>query len=123
MRIPNPIKIANGTRYDGPAITHTVTLIETKPFQAKSTLTDLHRELWTELHNKQDATPKWFADWVSRVPNTCGGCRDWLILYLETTPPRFDDFPRFTWELHNAVNLKLGRNEFSWADFVQKYDS
>lgn len=69
----------------------------------------LCRALWLEIHTKVNPTPEWFSDWVSRVPNFGCGCRSWLVEYLKKNPPRYDDFPGWGIELHNAVNLKKGK--------------
>jgi len=91
------------------------------PLPPKSELTDRYHALWGELHSKQDPTSEWFSDWVSRVPQSSCGCRKCLSDYIVANPPLFDDWPKWTWEVHNAVNEKLLRNAFSWSDFVSKY--
>lgn len=69
-----------------------------------------YRELWTELHTKQDATPEWFAIWLSKVP--CSVCKSSLKSILDDlgTPDCADWFP-FSVRLHNAVNRKLSKPE------------
>lgn len=69
--------------------------------------------LWSELHSQDHPTESWFAAWVSRVPNFGCGCRAWLRDYLVTNPPRYSDWYPWTVELHNAVNVKLGKPLFS----------
>ncbi len=69
----------------------------------------LCRELWQELHSQQEATPEWMSDWVSRVPAFGCNCRQHLKAYLVEHPPRFDDFAAWSVELHNAINLRLGK--------------
>jgi hypothetical protein len=70
---------------------------------------ELYHALWRELHTKQDPTPEWFSDWVSRVPGSSCKCQSWLQEYLRESPPRYDDFAAWSVELHNAVNAKLGK--------------
>ena len=82
---------------------------------------ELFRSLWLELHTKTDPTPSWFADWVSRVPQFCGLCQSWLKKYLETNPPRFGDFFAFGIELHNAVNAKLEREQWTIERAIEHY--
>jgi hypothetical protein len=77
--------------------------------QANDQRLQLCRSLWSELHSKQDPTPKWFADWVGRVPNFGCGCRSWLREYLRDNPPDFDGFRDWSIGLHNVVNRKLGK--------------
>jgi hypothetical protein len=115
--IPNPIKIANGTRYDGPAITHTVTLIETRPVQPKSNLTDLYRELWAELHGKQDISPEWFQSWRLRVPSDGCQCRIKLDEYVADHPVDYSDFATWAIDFHNFVNVRLGKPV--WPSFSE----
>lgn len=83
---------------------------------------DLFHSLWDEIHAKENPTTEWFASWCSRVPNFSGcGCGDFLHDYCIANPPRFDDWPSWSWELHNAVNVKVGRRLFSWAGFLSRY--
>lgn len=70
---------------------------------------ELCRQLWAELHLKQDATPEWFSEWLARVPNFGCGCRDSFAAYLLTNPPRYDDWYAWTCEAHDWVNAKLGK--------------
>lgn len=69
---------------------------------------DYMRALWVEAHSKQDPTPEWFADWVSRVPSFGCGCKSWLKEYLKTNPVRYDDLYAWSVECHDAVNKKRG---------------
>lgn len=67
---------------------------------------------WNPLHEKQNPTPEWFADWESKIP--CGICRNnYKRLRIE---PRFNDWFRFTWELHNIINAELDREQISLDD-------
>jgi hypothetical protein len=69
-----------------------------------------YRELWAELHTKQDATPEWFAIWLSKVP--CSVCKSSLKAILdELGPPNYDDWFAYSVRLHNRVNAKLGKPE------------
>ena len=75
---------------------------------------ELTRELWTELHLKINPTKEWFASWLKRVPSYGCKCADEFGAIINTNPPRFDDWFRWTWEAHNAVNAKLGKPEIPW---------
>ena len=75
----------------------------------------LYHALWQELHEKQNPTPEWFRNWVSRVPNFGCSCRSWLREYLRENPPRFDDFYAWSVELHNSVSRKLGKLLWPYA--------
>lgn len=67
------------------------------------------RELWTELHTKQDATPEWLEAWLNRVPNYGCGCRKKAKELIAENPPDFARFFEWTVELHNLVNEQLGK--------------
>ena len=78
-------------------------------------------DLWAELHRRAlrpDLDPgeaEWFAGFSTRVP--CGECRRELSQYVIDFPPRFATWsPQeyFAWsvDLHNHVNVKLGRREW-----------
>jgi hypothetical protein len=83
---------------------------------------DLFYALWNEIHTKENPNAEWFSTWRARVPSFSGcGCGEFLDDYCLANPPRFDDFARWSWELHNAVNAKLGRAFFPWTDYLKKY--
>jgi hypothetical protein len=85
---------------------------------------ELFHALWNEIHTKENPDDEWFATWRAKVPSFSGcGCGEFLDDYCVANPPRFDDFPRWSWELHNAVNAKpeLRRPFFAWIDFLHRY--
>lgn len=67
-------------------------------------------KLWAELHTKRDATPEWFAEWLSRVPNFRCSCRRDFEAIILANPPRYNDWFKWTVEIHNSVNKKLGKS-------------
>jgi hypothetical protein len=86
------------------------------------------RELWAELHAYRYTTPEaaaqFFKRWRASVP--CGDCRRNLAKVLKETPPDFssgDAFFAFGVALHNAVNRKLGRAEWTVKQAHQEYHS
>jgi hypothetical protein len=81
-------------------------------------LLNIYHALWQELHTKKDATKEWFASWLKRIPSLGCECRNAFEAIMKANPPRFDDWWRWTWEVHNAVNRKLGKPELSWEDSV-----
>lgn len=90
------------------------------------TFSELQRELfgalWDEIHTRENPDAEWFATWRARVPSFSDcGCSVFLDDYCVINPPRFDNFPRWSWELHNAVNAKLGRALFPWWSYVARY--
>jgi glycosyltransferase involved in cell wall biosynthesis len=78
-------------------------------------------DLWNELHARSNPTKEWFADWVSRVPNITCGCREWLLKYITDHPPEFDNWPRWTFNLHNAVNAKKESQLYTWEQYQAKW--
>jgi hypothetical protein len=79
-----------------------------------------YHALWLELHTQVE-TAEQFAKWVKRVPNWGCGCSSWLRDYVAKCPPPDTDLARYGFELHCAVNAKLGKTEFSWDEFCEKY--
>lgn len=72
------------------------------------------REHWLKLHTTlMDSSM--FAEWVDAIPG-CSTCRRDFRKLLESNLPRFDDWQRWTWEAHNAVNAKLGKPEIEWNE-------
>jgi hypothetical protein len=70
--------------------------------------------LWAELHRRalqpvadERAEQQWLRAFAGRLP--CGDCRAFYATYLRDTPPRFGDYFAWSAELHNAVNVKLGK--------------
>jgi len=91
------------------------------PTFSETQIESFHK-LWNEIHTKEDPDAEWFATWRARVPSFSGcGCGEFLTGYCVANPPRFDDFARWSWELHNAVNAKLNRFAFAWIDYLIKY--
>ena len=81
----------------------------------------LFHHLWNELHGKQNPTQEWFDDWLKRIPNIGCDCKAWLLEYLTNNTPQFNDWRDWTWRLHNAVNIKLEKEQFSYEDFAEKW--
>ena len=91
------------------------------PTFSETQIESFHK-LWNEIHTKEDPDAEWFATWRARVPSFSGcGCGEFLTGYCVANPPRFDDFARWSWELHNAVNAKLNQFAFAWIDYLIKY--
>ena len=74
----------------------------------------MQQEHWRLLHtSKMDA--KSFSIWLDGIPKQCD-CRKSIESILESNPPRFDDWWRWGWEFHNAINAKLNKPEIIWDD-------
>jgi len=103
---PNQNAIEKGNA--GPVSSEYTRLRPAHPKYLDPTLT-LYHSLWAELHSIHAPTPEWFARWLARVPQASCGCRKWLAEYIDDHPPDYHDFARWSVELHNAVNAKLGK--------------
>ena len=83
-------------------------------------LQEKQRNHWRHLHTSQ-VDGMQFLDWLNEIPNQCD-CRKAFDALLETNPPRFDDWQRWTWEIHNAVNVKLNKPEVTWDDAAKLWN-
>ena len=72
--------------------------------------------LWSELHTQQNPTEVWFLCWLKRIPKFGCSCQSDFLKILESNPIRYDDYFRWTVEVHNAVNRKLSKPEMSVED-------
>ena len=94
-------------------VVHRVQRTEMTP-QEKDRQLQNQRDHWAKLHTTQ-FTPNKFEEWVASIPG-CYTCQRDFRKLLETNPPRFDDWQRWSWEIHNAVNAKIGKPEFTYSD-------
>jgi hypothetical protein len=57
--------------------------------------------------------------WIDTIPyeseDLCN-CQKHIYTIVAENPPRFDDWERWTWEVHNVVNRKLGKPEIAWEE-------
>ena len=88
-------------------ITHTLNFASI----AKLVGPDEGRACWTALHQCETPSEEWLAVWEETIPkyNCGGGCRKFYTSWKDNNPPRFEDFFAWSVELHNAVNVKLGK--------------
>jgi hypothetical protein len=91
----------------------------------ENTLLDLiasQQKHWEKLHTTF-FTPEELENWIRQIPG-CYTCqRDFRIL-IQTYPPQFDDrisYFKWTWEVHNLVNRKLNKPEFTWTEACNKW--
>jgi hypothetical protein len=80
-------------------------------------ITQRQQAHWKKLHTESFDSEK-FQRWVERIPG-CSTCRENFRKILEINPPRFDDWQRWSWEIHNAVNEKIGKPEFTYQEACQ----
>jgi hypothetical protein len=86
----------------------------------QSKLIHSQREHWHRLHTTQmNATQ--FEAWLDAIPKQCD-CRKSFGALIESNPPRFDDWQRWTWEIHNEVNAKLNKTEVTWDDATRLWN-
>jgi hypothetical protein len=78
-------------------------------------------KLWDELHTKENPRQDWLDGWVERIPKYGCKCAADFDQMLKDNPPRFSDWLTWTWEIHNTVNAKLNKPEFSRIDFLKRW--
>jgi|688.fasta_scaffold74274_2 hypothetical protein len=77
-------------------------------------ITQRQRDHWAKLHTTlMDAVS--FEAWVAAIPG-CETCRRDFRELMKSNPPRFDDWFRWTWEVHNEVNRKIGKPVLTWSE-------
>lgn len=80
-------------------------------------LLERQRDHWRKLHTTL-FTPQEFELWIQAIPG-CSSCQRDFRRLIQNNPPRFDDWHKWTWEIHNAVNEKLGKQLIAWTDAIQ----
>lgn len=71
------------------------------------------RLLWEELHTQLNPTDQWLQKWIKRIPSFGCGCKQGFKDIMAANPPRYNDWFAWTVEVHNAVNRKLNRREWT----------
>ena len=59
--------------------------------------------------------------WIQSIPG-CSTCQRDFRKLIKDHPPRYTDWHRWTFEIHNIVNQKLGKPEFTWKEACKKYN-
>lgn len=77
-------------------------------------------DLWDAFHNMDEPSMVKLLAYAETLPRFCG-CTEHFLALIERLPPRFDDWSRWTWEIHNEVNAMLSKPMFTWCDYVGKY--
>lgn len=88
---------------------------EEQKAKAREERDGITRALWRELHTAALAgklTPQWIGAFGPRIP--CGDCRKHWGELLKEIPPVFGA-GSFAWTVivHNTVNLRLGKSEWT----------
>ena len=94
-------------------VVHCVQRTEMTP-QSKQDQLQRQRDHWAKLHTTL-FSPEDFEAWVSSIPG-CSTCQRDFRKLLETNPPRFDDWQRWSWEIHNAVNTNINKPILTYSD-------
>lgn len=80
---------------------------------------------WDEVHyNARDLSRKKFIRWIREQPDkiSCSRCSNHMRQYIADYPPENEqDLFVWSWRLHNDVNRILGKNEYSYSDFMGRY--
>ena len=110
IRVENPAKALGNTKQEARGV-HYRWQFETKDYSHASK----YHELWREWHTKEDPTLEWIADWLNRVPKSCG-CGKSFFDWLTKNPPDFQNWFEYSVAGHNFVNRKLKKIEYGFLD-------
>jgi hypothetical protein len=81
---------------------------------------DRQREHWRKLHTTR-LTPQEFELWIQSIPG-CSSCQRDFRRIIKDHPPCYDEWERWTWEVHNLVNVKLGKPEVTWIEAIELWN-
>jgi hypothetical protein len=109
--------VFNWSRESSPSIASEA-IVTTDPSRVLE-LVERQRDHWQKLHTTQ-FTPEEFEAWIRAIPG-CSTCQRDFRKLIETNSPRFNDWNRWTWEIHNAVNVKIGKPELTWLEACQQW--
>lgn len=84
------------------------------------TIEEVGRRKWSEFHT-MELTPESLAEWEAGIPSFGCDCKSKYREIKAANPPRFEDPHRWKWEIHNAVNAKLGKPLFAWEDYAARW--
>jgi hypothetical protein len=79
------------------------------------TYSNTTRECW----NPFNAQRFFFHVFWNLIPKEGCSCSEFFVIYCSAHPPDFSTAEKFftwTWEVHNAVNAKLGKPEIEWNE-------
>jgi hypothetical protein len=80
---------------------------------------------WTELHlfsyrNRNcpdvDFIKNWFDNWVDSIPWNGCPCKEHFDDYCNRIPPNFSDLWKWGIEIHNDVNMRIGKKQLSFSE-------
>jgi hypothetical protein len=80
---------------------------------------------WTELHlfslrnrNCPDVNfiKNWFDNWVDSIPWNGCPCKEHFEDYCKSIPPNFSDLWKWGIEIHNDVNMRIGKKQLSFSE-------
>lgn len=69
---------------------------------------------WAELHlfalrHRNKNSTGWLNDWIASIPFNGCPCKSHLEEFMQENPPDWNDFFSWTIDLHNAVNIRIGK--------------
>ena len=81
------------------------------------------RAAWKTIHTKRILTSEWLAEWEKTIPKSCN-CQTGYDFFKSSVQPPFSsnseiEHFKWGWELHNFVNIKLQRPEWSLDDALR----
>ena len=86
--------------------------------------------MWRRLHSEmkefkdEETTILQLNKFINDIP--CGFCKMHVIEFSKVYPPKFNkrrDAEYWAFNLHNTVNIKLGKPVMSWAAYIFAYKS
>lgn len=86
---------------------------------APVTLEEVGRAHWFRFHTKVWTADE-LANWERDIPSFGCDCEAKYQEFKKLNPVRFDDMARWKWEIHNAVNLKLGKPLLGFLDAMSE---
>ena len=96
-----------------------VNAVVTVSSQTQIETIEAQRAHWRKLHTTR-LTETEFEDWVRQIPG-CVSCQRDFRKLIETIPPRFHDWHKWTFEVHNAVNAKLGKPNITFEEACKQW--
>ena len=79
------------------------------------TLEEVGRAHWLRFHAKVWTADE-LAEWERDIPSFSCDCEAKYLELKQSNPVRFGDMARWKWEIHNSVNLRLGKPLLGYLD-------
>ena len=91
---------------------------------------EFYRRKWHEIHskasqvNRRELSHRKFCEWMRVVPDDlpCSICRGHAKEYIRDNPPEFiPDIFVWSWNFHNAVNIRKKKPLVSYEEAAYRY--